>query len=114
MPPPPSVVCPMCALQDHLRPPTSVPEGGWQFICEGHTPPWLFEVTSKTEETKYPSGVAADLGLYDDLPKCVSDPGTFVEYGIVEYRYSTAHPSEYDHLVRTYGHRKKQPSPYTA
>jgi hypothetical protein len=91
-----------------------LPEGGWQFVCDGHPEPYLFEVTEKSDKTQYPDGLAADLGLYDDLPKCVTDPGKFVEYGIVEYRYGIAHPKEYGQLLQTYGHRMRRLGKYTS
>jgi hypothetical protein len=61
-------------------------------------------VTPDNEVADYPAGLAADLGLYDDLPALITDPDELLEYGVVEYRYGTEHPKEYAQLLRTYGH----------
>src|SRR5262249_53154673 len=59
-------------------------------------------------------GVTAEWGLYDDLPKCLVHGEPYVEYGVVEYRYSQLNPTRYAFLVNRYGHTEKAPSHYTA
>lgn len=41
--------------------------------------------------------------------------GPYVEYGVVEHRYATAHPDNYKHLVGLYSHTGfKKPIEYSA
>lgn len=49
-------------------------------------------------------GICAELGIDDDLLACFKPDEPFIEYGIVEYRYATANPDSYHHLVRLYSH----------
>jgi hypothetical protein len=74
---------------------------------------YIFEVTPDDQVTDYPAGFAAELGLYEDLPPLITDPTAKIEYGIVEYRYGTAHPKEYRRLLDTYGHTSMAPRRYT-
>lgn len=104
---PPSRVCPLCASQDSFDPPVRLADGIWQFVCRGPHALYVFDVQPSNDLAAYPEGLAADLGLYDDLPKCITDETTYVEYGIVEYRYGLAHPKEYGQLVATYGRRSQ-------
>ena len=101
----PARVCPLCGVQDDLEPPVRLPNGGWQFACTAHTPAHVFEVSPEARVVAYASGLAGELGLHEDLPRCVIQGEPWVEYGIVEYRYGIAHPVEYRRLVDTYGHR---------
>jgi hypothetical protein len=60
-------------------------------------------------------GKAADLGLYEDLPLCLIANEPFVEYGIVEHRYSEMRPAVYQRLLDDYSHTRIQRyKPYTA
>ena len=43
-----------------------------------------------------PEGKAAELGLYEDLLRCVVPGEPFVEYGIVERRYEELRPEIFD------------------
>lgn len=114
----PSCVCPLCALQDDLDPPTLLADDVWQFVCRGHhkdgPSPYAFEVSSKKEVWHESGGLATELGLWEDLPAALVPGEPFVEYGVVEYRYAVAHPAEYRMLVDTYGHTSSGPKRYTA
>lgn len=113
---PPSVVCPLCGTQDDLETPTPLPDGAWQFVCRGfHQPsPYGFETSADQKLAPHPEGLAAELGLWEDLPKLLSVGEPWVEYGIVEYRYALAHPVEYGMLVEKYGHTAGGPKKFTA
>lgn len=49
------------------------------------------------------NGIAAELGLYEDLPGCLR-VGEWAETGVVEHRYGAAHPREYAEMVGRWGH----------
>lgn len=116
MPAPPSVVCPLCGTQDDLEPPTALPDGAWQFVCNGyHDPtPWTFEVSADAKVATHHQGLATELGMWEDLPAVLVSEQPPAEYGVVEYRYALAHPSEYAELVKLYGHTADGPKKYTA
>lgn len=57
-------------------------------------------------------GIAAQLGLYDDLPKCLN-PGEWAETGVVEHRYGAEHPREYRWMVDRWGHVAQGPRKYS-
>jgi hypothetical protein len=66
-------------------------------------------------------GLAAELGMPNDLLACLKEDEQWVEYGVIEYRYSQMSPANYAELVARYGHTRlhdatttKQTSPYTA
>jgi hypothetical protein len=60
-------------------------------------------------------GKTAELGLYEDLPRCLVKGEAFVEYGVVEYRYSQLRPDVYQRLLDDYSHtRIERHKPYTA
>ncbi len=112
---PPSVVCPLCGTQDDLDAPTPLPDSVWQFVCRGHhePSPYLFQASAQKIQS-YPEGLATELGLWDDLPPLLGPGEPRVEYGVVEYRYATAHPNEYARLVKEYGHTAQGPKRFTA
>src|SRR5262245_15745787 len=114
MPTPPSRVCPLCAAQDDLDRPRPLPGGGWQFTCRGPHNVYTFEVDPDNVISAYPEGLAADLGLYEDLLTLISDEAVFIEYGVVEYLYGVGRPDNYRKIVSTYGHTALAPRRYTA
>jgi hypothetical protein len=75
---------------------------------------FLFETAADGKVTEYPDGIAAELGLYDGLLSGLAPGEPPVEYGVVEYRYGLAHPTEYRYLVDMYGHVAHGPKRYTA
>ena len=112
-------VCPLCGSDDAIEVETLAP-GAWRYTCgnerrHGARGPWSWigrEVSSPEEDVV--EGKAAELGLYDDLPRCLVAGEPFVEYGIVEYRYSKLRPSTYKRLIDDYGHTRQGPKKYTA
>lgn len=54
------------------------------------------------------TGLAAELGMYDDLPQCLIAGEPWVEYGIVERRYREAWPDAFAKVVERYGHSDRQ------
>jgi hypothetical protein len=51
----------------------------------------------------------------NDLPQCLVEGESFVEYGVVEYRYSELRPDVYRRLLSDYSHtRIERHKPYTA
>jgi hypothetical protein len=59
------------------------------------------------------SGVGEELGVYDDLLRCVL-PNERVEYGVVEHRFAEIAPATYAELIRRYGHASLAPTRYSA
>lgn len=111
-------VCPLCARDDLISVDTIGP-GLWQYTCTNGRHPdgssrWQSSVTDRLDEPAA-EGKAADLGLYEDLPRCLVPGEAFVEYGIVEHRYRDLRPDVYEQLVRDYSHtRIERNKPYTA
>jgi hypothetical protein len=70
------------------------------------------------KEAPHPSGpaladgIAADIGLYDDLPSCLS-VGEWAETGVVEHRYGTIRPEQYEWMVKRWGHTAQGPRRYS-
>ncbi len=54
------------------------------------------------------------IGLYESLLGAVSVSAGWVEYGLLEYRFSQARPEGVHELVKTYGHTNLGPKRYTA
>lgn len=90
--------------------------GLWALTCPGggHEPyRWEATAADRTDEAGA-SGLAAEMGLYDDLPRCLVAGEPFVEYGVVEHRYSELRPRVYEDLLRRYSHtRIERNKPYT-
>ncbi|MGQ0823772.1 MAG: hypothetical protein ACT4OX_01870 [Actinomycetota bacterium] len=104
MSPKPSVVCPLCSLDDYLD---YVPlaDDVWEVTCSNSMhPEWVWSPTPEYPTGSIAEGIAADLDLFRKLPAVVSED-SFDEYGIVEYRFGIAHPSDYAELLALYGHR---------
>lgn len=57
-------------------------------------------------------GIAAELGLYDDLLTCLRH-GEWAETGVIEHRYGTDHPSSYRWMVERWGHVAQSPRRYS-
>jgi len=55
-----------------------------------------------------------DLGLYESLLGAESVSAGWVEYGLLEYRFSQVRPEAFHQLVQTYGHTNLGPKRYTA
>jgi hypothetical protein len=108
-------VCPLCALDDDELV-TWVPDapGLWRFTCINHTPPhsWLTTGQGAFDETGS-TGIADELGVYDDLLALFPEPGPFLEWGIVEHRYAHLRPGVYRELVDKYSHTALGPTQYS-
>lgn len=111
-------VCPLCSRDDSINIEPIGP-GLWRYTCSNTRHPngvysWESTATDRVEKPAA-EGKAAQLGLYDDLPRCLVPNEPFVEYGIVEYRYSVLRRDVYQQLIRDYSHtRIERNKPYTA
>lgn len=107
-------VCPLCASDDLVTLRSDGPDI-WVFVCGAeqarHPYEWTPTGTPQFEPGRV--GIAEELGVYDDLLRCL-EPGERVEYGIVEYRFAATSPMAYRALIERYGHVSVQPSKYTA
>ncbi len=67
-------------------------------ICSGpgHPMDRMWELTQERPSTLIPlaDGIAAELGLHDDLVACLRE-GEWAETGVIEHRYGTANPTNY-------------------
>jgi hypothetical protein len=112
-------VCQVCVRDDSITV-DAIGPGLWRYTCSNrrrhpdYKPwPWLSTATDKLDE-EATDDLASELGLYDDLPQCIIRGEPFVEYGIVEHRYSQHRPKVYGELVDKYGHTRQGPKRYTA
>src|SRR4051794_23894099 len=95
-------VCPICAYDDIEVVKTADDE--WVMICgDSNHPPYEWRPTVAKSALSGRSGIAQELGVYDDLLECVVDG--VAEYGVIEYRFSQLAPETYRTLLRRYGHR---------
>src|SRR4051812_1918410 len=90
----PSVICPLCALQDELEY-TFLGDGAWAITCYGHDPSYEFSSSSDNELLGGAGGVAEEFGLAELLLASLRGDGAYEEYGIIEYRFGLANPGEY-------------------
>src|SRR3954462_6142804 len=97
------VVCTWCASDEWVDydPATNVA------VCNGpgHATERMWEPAknvSQDQALALAEGIAADLGLYDDLPKCLA-LGEWAETGVVEHRYGTTHAEQYEWMVKRWG-----------
>ncbi len=107
-------VCPLCAtdelqyepLGDHL----------WLLRCptchddEGTSWSWQCDLKAQVE---IPNSLMAELGLFEDLPRCLHAGDPWVEHGVVEDRYRRLNPTAYDELLERYSHTALGPKRYT-
>jgi hypothetical protein len=110
------MVCPLCGHDDEVvREP--VAPGIWRYTCTGgrsHSDPIVWERDAVGAELPQWGGITAELGLYDDLPFCLTAREPFVEYGIVEHRYAELRPEVFRQLVERYGRTRIAPASFTA
>jgi hypothetical protein len=74
---------------------------------------WQTTAAKESIDEALMGGKSEELGLYDDLPQCLSGGDPWVEYGVVEYRYSQLRPRVYAQLLAEYGHTRLGPTSYT-
>jgi hypothetical protein len=112
---PPIQVCQLCAVDDFVALESTGPDL-WQFRCaHGPQHPDRDHVWSPTPAAFFESGrtgVGEELGVYDDLLRCV-EPNERAEYGVVEHRYSEVAPASYRELLSRYGHTSLGPTRYS-
>ena len=111
-------LCPLCAYDDNITT-TDLGAGLTEYRCSGHNPPhtWTHLVSPfkpQKGDASDGSGLAAELGMYDDLPQLIgSDPG-WIEYGIVERRFREAYPESFAAVTDRYPHHEQGHHGYTA
>jgi len=105
-------VCKVCGYDDDVAVRTIAP-GLWEYFCSKCDSTWESS-TANTEERAAADGITAELGVYDDLLQCLVRGEPFVEYGVIEDRYSRLRPRVYRDLIDRYGHRRSAHSRYTA
>jgi hypothetical protein len=109
----------MCALDDAITV-SAVGPGLWRYECanvRGHPTreTWIWQGTATdTVDEEATGGKMGELGLYEDLPRCLVTGEPYVEYGVVEYRYCTLRPNVYAQLIQDYSHTRLGPKEYTA
>src|SRR5215213_4487870 len=59
------------------------------------------------------SGIAAELGVYDDVFLCLSPGEPWLEHGIVEHRYKELCPTAYRQMIDRWGHVIQGPRRYS-
>lgn len=59
-------------------------------------------------------GLDVELDLAADLLLCLNPGEAWIEYGILEARYSALRPENFDRLVSRYGHARNKAALYTA
>jgi hypothetical protein len=59
------------------------------------------------------SGIAAELGVYDDVFLCLSPGEPWLEHGIVEHRYKELCPTAYRRMIDRWGHVIQGPRRYS-
>ena len=72
----------------------------------------MWTPTAIASVTEGRSGIGEELGVYDDLLRCV-DQAERVEYGVVEHRIAVAAPATYAELLSRYGHASLGPTRYS-
>lgn len=113
-------VCPSCGVDESIRTEVIGPSS-WRYTCtrscRQHAEPysWLGSTPDAPFDEELSYNKAEELGLPNDLLTCLEHGQSFVEYGVVEYRYATkANPAVYKQLVEDYGHTALGPKKYTA
>jgi hypothetical protein len=81
----------------------------WDYLCvnpDALNHPYTWSVSPPENEPYNPpeEGYLADLGVYDDLQKCIHPADGWLEYGVVEDRYREYNPATYARLVREFSH----------
>lgn len=91
----------------------------WQYTCtrqQGHPEPgpftWQSAATDPHLDGAGGGGIAEELGLYDSLVAAVDESATWVEYGVIEYRFAQNDPDLFSELLARYGHKHLARSPF--
>lgn len=109
-------ICPLCALDDPELVGWAVEAPGlWRYTCTNHAPPFEWATSgSGMFDDSASVGIAEELGVYDDLLAIFTEPGPFLEWGIVEHLYFLRNPATYADLVEKYSHTALGPTKYSA
>jgi hypothetical protein len=112
-------VCPFCGDADDVSRQRLGP-GAWHYECRNvkkHPGTSRYEWDG-TDDSVIKSdehgGLAAELGLHTDLLSCIRPGEPWVEYGVVEHRYSEVNPENYKKLIDRFGHTRIASKAYTA
>jgi hypothetical protein len=112
-------VCPFHASADDVQ--SFVLDGSeWQYTCtrNGHPEPgpytWHSSASGGDLQGDGEEGIADELGLYGSLVSAVAESRTWVEYGVVEFRFAQQRPDAFGELLEKYGHKHLGPRQYTA
>ena len=109
-------LCPLCGRDDPITI-EPIADGIWRYTCSNTVKhsvyTWSGTATSAMDDPTT-DNKAEGLGLYSDLPHCLVPGEPFVEYGVVEYRFSLLRPDVYAELIDDYGHTRQGPMKYTA
>ena len=106
------VICRWCATDEYAE--LDEVTGLARCVGPGHDEAREWEPNDETEPEArgLADGIAAELGLYVDLPLCLN-VGEWAETGVVEHRYGTAHPHEYAIMLQRWGHVAQGPRQYS-
>lgn len=106
---PSSQICAICVHDDDVTHAKLAP-GIYEYTCTGryHDAPRVWEVDATGATFPAWEGVMGELGLYEDLPRCLVAGEPFVEYGVVEHRYSTQFPKGFAAVLARHPHRRDQ------
>lgn len=98
-------VCPLCALPDYLTWEVEAP-GLWRYTCGNPQCGGYSWPTTGRDPLKTGSydGIAADLGIKEDLLDVIGRESRWLEYGVVEYLYAVENPTHYRQLVQMFSH----------
>jgi hypothetical protein len=58
-------------------------------------------------------GIGAELGVYEDVFRCLSPGEPWLEHGVVEHRYKEQFPVAYRTMIERWGHVVQGPRRYT-
>lgn len=111
--------CGWCASDDYIE---DHNESDDIALClgPGHDEPRMFQPKAEAAAKKarenslgeLSDGIAADLGLYDDLPDLLI-PGEWADTPTVEYRYAREHPMTFKRLLDRWGHVSEGSTKYS-
>jgi hypothetical protein len=101
-------VCPICAIDDYVSFIRTPHDGKAIYMCsrEGRhaDSPYLWTVDEGGNERHYPEeGLAPELDLYSDFRRCFEEEGLWLEYGVLEDRFSRINPENFEVLRGIYG-----------
>jgi hypothetical protein len=105
-------LCTWCASSDWVE----LDEASGVAVCNGPGHPWerVWEPPKHLPVARHglPGGIAADLGLHEDLPELLV-AGEWADTAVVEYRYGIAHPENYEWMLDRWGHVAITPRKYS-